>query len=301
LLQQALPISFGLKAARWLGLATRRVRALREQRRALVVQLGGAAGTLAALGNEGIHVAELLASELELALPDLPWHAERDRVATIAGVLGVTAGAVAKIAQDIVLLAQTEIGEVSEASAPGKGGSSALPQKRNPVNAIMALAAARLAIGQVPVILAAMTQEHERATGGWQAEWAAIPALFRTTAGTVAHAREAVGGLVVDTSRMRANLERDGGLLMSEALVMAIAARLGRPEGQRLAGAAGRRALAEGITLGRAAHADPKIGAALSPEEIDRALDPAGYLGCADVLVDRALASYRQLLGDQEA
>ena len=169
LLQQALPITFGLKAARWLALASRQVRTLREQRAlSLALQFGGAAGTLAALGDQGMQVAELLAQSLDLALPDLPWHAERDRVASIAAALGVAASAMAKVAYDVALLAQTEVGEVAEASAPGKGGSSAMPQKRNPVDATLALAAARLAVGQVPVIFGALAQEHERAVGGWQ-------------------------------------------------------------------------------------------------------------------------------------
>ena len=296
LLQQALPITFGLKAARWLALATRQVHALRERRvRSLAVQLGGAAGTLASLGGAGIRVAELLGEELALPPPDLPWHAERDRVAAIAATVGVTAGAMAKIAGDITLLAQTEVGEAAEAAAPGKGGSSAMPQKRNPVDAVAALAATRLALGVVPVVLAAMAQEHERAVGGWQAEWVAIPELFRYTAGAVARVRGAVGGLTVDAGRMRENLARDGGLLMSESLAMALAAHVGRPEAQRIVQAVGRRALAQGLTLAQAAHADARVGATLSPEAIDRVLDPAGYLGCADVFIDRALETYRAL------
>jgi 3-carboxy-cis,cis-muconate cycloisomerase len=296
LLQQALPITFGLKAARWLALATRQVRALRERRaRSLAVQFGGAAGTLAALGGAGIRVAELLGQELGLPLPDLPWHAERDRVAAIAATVGVTAGAMAKIAGDITLLAQTEVGEAAEAAAPGKGGSSAMPQKRNPVDAVGALAATRLALGVVPVVLAAMAQEHERAVGGWQAEWAAIPELFRYTAGAVARVRGAVGGLTVDAGRMRENLAREGGQLMSESLAMALAAHIGRPRAQHIVQDVGRRALAEGLTLAQAAYADARVGAALAPEDIDRALDPAGYLGSADVFIDRALDTYRAL------
>src|SRR5579885_1906814 len=179
LLQQALPITFGLKAARWLALVTRQVQVLREHRpRTLAVQLGGAAGTLASLGEQGVQVVALLAEELDLPAPELPWHTERDRIAEIASTLGVVAGAMAKIAGDVALLAQTEVGEATEASAPGKGSSSAMPQKRNPVDATSAMAAARLAVGVVPVILSAMVQEHERAVGGWQAEWAAIPDLF---------------------------------------------------------------------------------------------------------------------------
>jgi 3-carboxy-cis,cis-muconate cycloisomerase len=295
LLQQALPITFGLKAARWLALTTRQALALREQRaRSLALQFGGAVGTLAALGDNAMAVAEQLAVELGLPLPDLPWHAERDRVANIAAALGVGAGAMAKIAHDVALLAQTEVGEVSEASAPGKGGSSAMPQKHNPVDATLALAASRLATGQVPVILGAMAQEHERAAGGWQAEWAAIPELFRATAGAVAHVAQVVAGLQADVDRMHVNLDQSNGLVMAEALTMALAPRLGRPEAQRLVEELARR-VQSGVTLCEAALGEPQVCAILSEDEITRALDPAGYLGNADRLIDRALAGYRAL------
>ncbi|HEV8194477.1 MAG TPA: 3-carboxy-cis,cis-muconate cycloisomerase, partial [Ktedonobacterales bacterium] len=184
LLQHAIPIPFGLKAARWLALITRQRARLWEVRtRVSVVQLGGAAGTLAALGVAGPRVTEMLAEKLGLAVPDLPWHAERDRVAEVAAALGVVAGSMAKIAGDVVLLAQTEVNEVAEGAAPGKGVSSAMPQKRNPVDATLARASARLALGVVPVLLAAMEQEHERSAGSWQAEWEALPALFGYTSG----------------------------------------------------------------------------------------------------------------------
>jgi 3-carboxy-cis,cis-muconate cycloisomerase len=294
LLQQALPITFGLKAARWLALAARQVRALRECReRALALQLGGAAGTLAALGDAGMRVAECLAEELKLPQPDLPWHAERDRIAAIASALGVTAGSMAKMAGDIALLAQTEVAEASEAAAPGKGGSSAMPQKRNPVDATRAIASARLAIGVVPVILSAMAHEHERAVGGWQAEWTAIPDLFRFTAGAAERVRSAVQGLEVDPDRMRANLDRSGGLVMAESLTMALAAHLGRSPAHEIVQAACSRAMAAGSSLRQAALDDAQISAVLSSEEIDRALDPAEYLGSADALIDRALEAYR--------
>jgi 3-carboxy-cis,cis-muconate cycloisomerase len=294
LLQQALPITFGLKAARWLALVSRQVGALREMRnRALALQFGGATGTLAALGDAGLRVAERLAQELGLLLPDLPWHAERDRIASIAAALGVTAGAMAKIAGDLALLAQTELGEVTEAAAPGKGGSSAMPQKRNPVDATMALAAARLAIGGVPIVLAAMAQEHERGVGGWQAEWAAIPDLFCHTGAAVARVRSAVTGLQIDAEQMQTNLDRAGGLLMAEALTMALAPQLGRPEAQRLVKSVAGRVQAGSVTFCQAALDDPHVRAVLSPDAIDHALDPAGYLGSADALIDRALAVYR--------
>ena len=295
LLQQALPITFGLKAARWLALATRQVRALREHRqRTLAVQLGGAAGTLAALGDNGLRVVELLAGELGLPAPDLPWHTERDRIAGIAATLGVLAGAMAKIASDIVLLAQTEVGEITEGAAPGKGGSSAMPQKHNPVDAIGALASARLAIGLVPVMLSAMAQEHERAAGGWQAEWTALPNLFRFTASAVEHVRGAVSGLQIDTARMSANLALTGGLIMAESLTMALAPHIGRPAAQHIVQGVCNRALASKRDVRQIALEDEQVTAILSPTEIEQALDPTKYLGSTDTFIDRALAAYHE-------
>lgn len=296
LLQQALPITFGLKAARWLSLALRQIRALHEQKtRTLALQLGGAAGTLASLGEKGLDVVKLLAEELELPAPDLPWHTERDRIATIATALGVLAGAMAKIAQDLVLLAQTEIAEASESVVSGKGGSSAMPQKHNPVDAISALASARLAIGLVPVILSAMTQEHERATGGWQAEWAAIPNLFRYTSSAVEHVQIAVRDLQIDAVRMSANLDLTQGLIMAESLTMALAPHLGRPEAQRLVQALCEHATKSGMTLLQAAFGEPQVRATLSIEKIDHSLDPGSYLGSTDTFIDRVLAEYHAL------
>lgn len=296
LLQQALPITFGLKAARWLALALRQAHALREcRKRTLAVQLGGAAGTLASLGDKGLRVVELLAAELGLPAPDLPWHTERDRVAEIAGVLGVVAGAMAKVAQDVALLAQTEVGEASEGAASGKGGSSAMPQKHNPVDATSAIASARLAIGVVPVILSAMAQEHERAVGGWQAEWVAIPNLFRFTASAVERVRGAVGDLEVDPARMRSNLDMTGGLIMAESLTMVLAAHLGRPEAQRIVKTLCERATRSGVHLHEVAMEEVQVHTILSLEEIDRAFDPREYLGSTDAFIDRALASYREV------
>jgi 3-carboxy-cis,cis-muconate cycloisomerase len=296
LMQQALPITFGLKAARWLALATRQSRALRVQRsQALAVQFGGAAGTLAALGNDGLRVAALLAAELQLALPELPWHAERDRIAAIASALGVAAGAMTKIAGDVVLLAQTEVGEVAEQQAPGKGGSSAMPHKRNPVDATLALASARLAFSLVPALLAALDHEHERAAGAWQSEWAAIPALFCATAGAVARVARVVGGLEVDAERMRANLDAGAGLVMAEALAMALAQRIGRPQAQKLVEAAVRQVEQGTATLQAAALQNVQICDVLTQAEIAHALDPAAYLGSASALIDRALAAYWEL------
>ncbi len=292
LLQQALPITFGLKAARWLALAARQLQALRTQRAGLTAQLGGAAGTLAALGERGLTVAALLAEELGLAAPELPWHAERDRLATLAAALAVTAGAMAKIAQDLLLLAQTEIAEVAEAPAAGRGISSAMPQKRNPVDTTLALAAARLAMAQLPLLLGTMVQEHERAAGALQIEWQAIRELACYTAGAVARAADAVAGLQVDEGRMAANLAISGGLILAESLSMALAPQLGRPEAQRLVRELVERSQAGGVPFHEAARADERVRAALPPAELERALDPAAYLGSADALIDRALASY---------
>ena len=296
LLQQALPITFGLKVARWLALTVRQIYVLYEHREhMLAVQLGGAAGTLASLGDKGPSVVALLAEELELPAPDLPWHTERDRIAHIASALGVVAGAMAKIAEDIVLLAQTEVSEALEGAAPGKGGSSAMPQKHNPVDATSAIASSRLAVGVVPVILSAMAQEHERAAGGWQAEWAAVPNLFRFTASAVEHVRQAVSGLQVDTAHMSANLALTKGLIMAESLTMTLAPHLGRPEAQRLVQAICEYAVKSDVSLHQAALTDTQVRGMLSLEEIDHALDPGNYPGSTDTFIDRALAGYRKV------
>jgi 3-carboxy-cis,cis-muconate cycloisomerase len=296
LLQQALPITFGLRAARWLSMIVRqyhRLKSLRDD--ALALQFGGAAGTLASLGSDGARVAELLAEELDLSCPDLPWHGERDRVAEIAAALGIVAGAVGKIAQDILLLSQTELGEVAEGAAPGKGGSSTLPHKRNPVDTVAAIAAARLAQSLVPVVLASMIQEHERAVGGWQSEWTALPEIFRYTAGAVDRVRLAVANLEVDAERMRSNLDLTRGLLMAESLSMTLASTIGKLEAHHVVQAACERAVRADADLGTVARSDDRISSALSTEEIDRALDPIAYLGTSDLFVDRAVAAFRAI------
>lgn len=291
LLQHAVPITFGLKAARWLAMTVRVMTRVTEVRsRACVVQLGGAAGTLAALGDRGVRVMDGLAERLRLAAPELPWHTERDRMVEIAFAVGAAAGAMGKIATDVVLLSQTEVGEVSP-SAPGP--SSAMPQKRNPVDAINAVACARAALAQVPAVLSSMIQEHERAAGAWQAEGQAVPALFRAAAGAVHWCHRAVGGLKVDAGRMRANLEQTHGLIMAEALTTALAVKVGRDEAfaivrrlsDRIAGGAG--------SLRAAIAGDGRIREILTDVEIDQALDAAGYQGSAEAFIDRALGAFR--------
>lgn len=295
LMQQAVPITFGLKAARWLAMAVRQIYSLREHReRSLIIQLGGAAGTLASFGDKGIQVVESLADELRLPAPDLPWHSERDRIAGIAGTLGVIAGTMSKIASDVAHLAQTEIGEASEGDMPGKGGSSAMPQKHNPVDAAFAIASSRLAIGEVSVILSAMTHEHERAVGGWQAEWVAIPNLFRYTSGTVEHVLRMISGLKVNQERMGVNAVLTQGLIMAESLTMALAPHVGRPEAQRMVTTLCDRAVTFAVPLREVVLEEESVLSVLSLEQIDRALNPGAYLGSTNVFIDNALESYRK-------
>ena len=298
LLQHAVPVTFGLKAARWLALSTRLATRLRTlQQQVVVVQLGGAAGTLAALGKEGLRVMEMLAHDLGLGVPDLPWHAERDRIGEVAAGLGVVAGAMGKIATDIALLAQTEVGEVSTgaAGAGGSGRSSAMPHKRNPVEATTALACSRMAIGTVPVILGAGVQEHERATGGWQAEWQAVPELFRFTSGAVQWVLRALSSLQVDAERMQANLNLTHGLIMAEALTTALVPHLGRSEAFRAVQRVSDRAAQTRTNLRDVAAADAQIRAVLSPQALERVFDVSAYLGSTDTFIDRALADFRSM------
>ena len=288
LLQQAVPITFGLKAAGWLMGVSEAAEGLAElRRRRLAVQLGGAAGTLASLGTAGLAVSAGLAHSLGLAEPPLPWHSDRTRVAQLGSALAIAAGAAGKIALDIVLLAQTEVGEVAEGEP---GASSAMPHKRNPVAAIEADACVRGAAAQAGVLLASMRAEHERAAGAWQAEWHAVGEAFRLTAGAVTRTRAAVDGLVVDVARMRSNLDLDGGLVMSESALRALAAKLGRAKAEEIVRAAAVRVAAGAGTLAEVLSADPAVTAALGRGELAAALDPSLYLGQSAALIDRALA-----------
>ncbi len=293
LLQQAAPISFGLKAAGWLMQLTRSLEALARLRESLAVQLGGSVGTLAALGERGLDVVEGLARALDLTAPDLPWHAQRDRIVDVVDALGRVAAAAAKIGNDLALLAQTEVGEVTEGSSLGKGVSSAMPQKRNPVDSTLAVAAARLARSQVQTVQSGLTQEHERGLGEWQAEQVAVPAAFRHTAGALAHARAALEGLEVDTERMRANLKLLGGVINAEAVMTVLAPALGRDRAECLVSEACSRAVGEGTELGKILATDARVRDAVDTEVLDRALDPTTQLGAAAVLVERALARFR--------
>ncbi len=292
--QQAVPITFGLVAARWLGALDRRIEALRLARpRLLVVQFGGAAGTLGALGAAGPDVVAALAEELDLGVPDLPWHAERDRVVELAGVLTGVTTVVAKVAGDVVDLSATEIGEV--ATRPRRGaGSSAMPHKgRNPVDAVAARAAARLADGELSVLVgAAGDHEHERAAGGWQAEWVALPGALVRAVGAVERLMAALDVLEVDPDRGRHNLAANHGLTGSEALVGALAEGLGRSAAQALVAELAGRAVDEGRDLADIAADDERVTARLTAEELAAAMDPSRSLANVDALIDAALATH---------
>lgn len=289
-MQQAAPITFGLKVAGWLSAVKRDQQRLRELRsRALVLQLGGAVGSLAAFGDKGLEVMSALASELELAEPDLPWHAHRDRVVEVATTLGLLVGTLGKIARDLSLLSQSEIGEVSEPSAPGRGGSSTMPHKRNPVGAAVALAAAQRVPALVATMLAAMPQEHERGLGGWQAEWDTMPEIFLLTAGALHRTVEAAEGLDVDAERMRANLDVTRGLIFAEAVSMALARYVGRQRAHHLVREATQRATSQHLHLRDALTSDSAITAHLSPGELGQLFDPRLAAGLSAELVKRVL------------
>lgn len=294
LLQQALPTTFGLKAAGWLvGLDEASARLDDVRRTRLAVQLGGAAGTLASLGAVGTQVLGLVARELGLAEPVLPWHTIRTRHAELAAALGETAGVVAKVAGDVTLLAQTEVAEVSEGGPPSRGGSSTLPHKRNPVAAVSSTAAAAQAPGLVATLMAAMGgHHHERAAGAWHAEWRPFSELLRSVGSAVAWLADCLAGLQVHPASMRANLALTGGLLLAERVVTELTPMLGRLTAHDVVARAAA-ATADGRAFDEALLAAPEVAAHLDPVRVARLLDPEAYLGSAGAFVDRALAAHR--------
>jgi 3-carboxy-cis,cis-muconate cycloisomerase len=290
-LQQALPITLGLKFAQWLDALQRhreRIGALRS--RVLVLQFGGAAGTLASLRDAAPAVAESLAKELDLVLPALPWHTQRDRIAETASLFGMLIGTLGKIARDISLQMQTEIGELAEPAAAGKGGSSTMPHKRNPVGCAAVLTAATRAPGLVATVLSGMVQEHERALGGWQAEWDALPDLARLAGGALAQIQQIVAGLDVDIERLAENLGVTHGLMLGEAVMLALGDKIGRLDAHRLVEQASKTAVQTRRTLLDVLAADPAVAAHLPLEQLQRLLDPAQYVGQAHAYVDAVLA-----------
>lgn len=295
LLQQALPTTFGLKAAGWLVSVLEARRKLREVRRdGLAAQLGGAAGTLASLGDSGLPVLREFALELGLPEPPLPWHTDRTRISVVGDALALLAGVLGKISQDVVLMAQTEVGEVAEPADEGRGGSSTLPHKRNPILSVTAAANARRVNDLAGTLGAAMTQEHERAAGAWHAEWETLSEALALTGGAALNVREVTEGLEVRPDRMRANLDATGGMLLAENVTTLVAEKLGRLRAHDLVQAACRRALEGDRHLREALREDEVLREVLSEGEVDAALDPAGYLGSTGAFVDRALKLYRE-------
>lgn len=294
LLQQALPVTFALKAALWLsGLddALADLRAVRKTE--LAVQFGGAVGTLANLGERGLDVAERLAERLELPAPPLPWHTIRMRPVRIATALGATLGVLGKIGRDVVLLAQSEVAEVAEGGGEGRGGSSTMPHKRNPVGGIGLIACAQRGPGLVATMLAAMVQEHERGAGAWQAEWDTLLELLRLTGSSAAIARELLAGLEVDPEKMRSDMDLTGGLVMSESVAAALASSMGRSDAQKLVEEAARQSVSDRREFRDVLLEIPEVAEGLGADGVDAALDPAGYLGVTSELIDRALAGHR--------
>lgn len=293
-LQHATPVTLGMKLAGVLGAITRhRQRLLELKPRLLCLQFGGASGSLAALGDQAWPVSEALADELKLNLPDQPWHTQRDRLVEFASLLGMLAGSLGKLGRDLSLLMQTEAGELFEPAAPGKGGSSTMPHKRNPVSAAVLIGAATRAPGLVSTMLSAMPQEHERSLGLWHAEWECLPELCCLVSGALQQALLVVPGLEVQASRMRENLDLTQGLVLAEAVSIALAQRIGRDAAHHLLEQCCRDAVAQGTHLRAVLGANAEVTEQLSAAELDRLLDPAFYLGQARRWVERALAEHQ--------
>jgi 3-carboxy-cis,cis-muconate cycloisomerase len=291
-MQQALPTSFGFIAAGWLDAVDRhRLRLGETQQNCLVLQFGGAVGTMAALGTRGLDVAKNLAKELQLTLPTVPWHSHRDRMAEIATTLGLCAGTLGKIARDISLHTQTEVAELFEPAGEKRGGSSTMPQKRNPVTSAVVLATATRVPGLVGAMLAAMVQEEERGLGSWHAEWETLPEIVRLTGGALHHLTEAISGLEIDARRMRSNLDLTRGLIYSEAISMALAEKLGHLKAHELVRAACQRAQEARRDLRAVLAEDVEVKNLLSEADLERLFAPANYLGLAEQFIDRVLAA----------
>ncbi len=292
LLQPAPPTTFGLKAAGWLAAvhrSRRRLRAAFEE--SLILQFGGASGTLAALGAQGIDVGKLVAEELRLRFPDAPWHAHRDRLAALVCACGVMGGVLGKMARDISLLMQSEVGEAAEPAGTGRGGSSTMPQKRNPVGCAITLSAASRLPGLVSSFLSGLVQEHERALGGWQAEWPVVSAVIQTTGLAAAAMAEVAEGLAVDPARMRANIEATQGVVFAERAAMLLGKKLGRPAAHKILEDAARRSAEQRQKLSEVLGEMPEARDHVEPAALRELEIPEQYLGVAEQFQDRLLAS----------
>lgn len=291
-LQQALPITFGYKVAVWLSMLDRHQERLDQARpRVLVGQFAGAAGTLASLGEDGFQVQQALMEELGLGVPVATWHVARDGLAEIVNFLGLLTGSLAKIAYDVMLMASTEFGELYEPFVQGRGASSTMPQKRNPISSELIFAASKAVRQHAGLMLDATVQDFERATGPWHAEWIAIPESFILTAGALFQANFMLGGLIVDEARMLANLGMSKGLIVGEAVMMGLAPHIGRQQAHDIVYAACRVVNEQGGTLAEALKAMPQVAKELDGALIDSLTDPVNYLGLAPQMVDRVLAA----------
>jgi 3-carboxy-cis,cis-muconate cycloisomerase len=293
-MQQALPTTFGFIVAGWLDAILRHRSRLSDLRaRNLTLQFGGAVGTLAALSGRGPAVAKALAEELRLPLPSIPWHTHRDRIAEIATALGLCTGTLGKIARDISLHAQTEIAELAEPSGEGRGGSSTMPQKCNPVTCATVLAAAQRVPGLVSTVISSMVQEQERGLGGWQAEWETLPEIVCLSGGALHHLSEMLPGLHVDEQRMRKNLDATHGLIFAEAVAMALGDRLGKMPAHMLVESACKKARAENRHLKEVLREDRGLQGYLTPADLEGLFDVRNYLGSAEEFVRWVLAEVR--------
>jgi 3-carboxy-cis,cis-muconate cycloisomerase len=292
LLQPAPPVTFGLKASGWLASVRRgRQRLQKAFRVAAVLQFGGASGTLASLGDRGIPVAEALSAELGLGdSPPTPWHTQRDQLATLMCACGVLTGSLGKMARDISLLMQSEVGEASESGGEGRGGSSTMPNKRNPTACVLTLAAAHRVPGLVATFLSAMLQEHERGVGGWQAEWPVVAGVVQSTGVAIASMAEVAEGLSVDAEKMRLNIENRNGAIFAERAMMLLAAKLGRDVAHKVVEAAVRKSVKDGRHLAAVLAETAEVTAHLSRAEFEKLETPEQYLGSAEAF-RRALVS----------
>ncbi len=294
-MQQALPTTFGFIIAGWLDAVLRHRRRWMEIRpRVLTLQFGGAAGTLAALTGRGPEVANALAEELQLTAPATPWHTHRDRMAEAAAFLGLVTGTLGKIARDISLHSQTEVAELREPAAEGRGGSSTMPHKRNPVTCAVVLAASTRVPGLVGTILSAMPQEFQRGLGGWQSEWETLPEILRLAGGALHHMADMLPHLEVDPDRMRQNLDATQGLIFAEAVTMALADRMGKMPAHLLVEAACGKARADKRHLKEALRQEPGLRGYLTPADLEGLFDARNYLGSADEFVERVVAQVRE-------
>ena len=294
-LQQAVPITFGFKAASLLAAFQRHRQRLAQLRpRVLVGEFAGAAGTLASLGADGLKVQATLMDELKLGQPEIAWHTVRDRIGEVACFLGLLTGTLGKIAMDVKLLMQTEVAEVFEPFAEGRGSSSTMPQKRNPISSLYIHATAALVRQHAAALLEAAVADHERSTGPWEIEWIALPEIFLLSAGALSQTRSMVAGLEVDAARMRQNLDMTHGAIASEAVMMGLGPYLDRQRAHDLVYDICREAAATGTPLIDLLARNPEISQHLSGLELERMVDPANYLGLAGEMVDRVLASERK-------